>query len=94
MLETCAESAHLLGRLINACPRLVLPYVSAILKALVAKLRTVPSLQITASGPPGTAAKASLVQGAACLLSVIARFQSMPDWSGVFTPAAFRHYFA
>lgn len=62
-LAPFAESAHLLGRLIHACPRLVLPYVSAILKALVAKLRTVPSLQITATGPPGTAAKASLVQG-------------------------------
>jgi hypothetical protein len=44
----------------------VLPYVSAILKALVAKLRAAPSLQITAAGPPGTAAKATLVQGKVC----------------------------
>ncbi|BDA44527.1 Serine/threonine-protein kinase TOR [Coccomyxa sp. Obi] len=57
-------SAHLLGRLINACPRLVLPYVSPILKALVAKLRIAPTLQITAAGPPGTTTtKATLVQG-------------------------------
>lgn len=60
----CTESAHLLGRLINACPRLVLPYVSPILKVLVAKLRVAPSLQITIAGPSGTAAKANLVQGA------------------------------
>lgn len=58
-------SAHLLGRLINACPRLVLPYVSPILKALVAKLRLAPHLQLTAAGPSGAATKATLVQGAA-----------------------------
>ncbi len=53
-----------MGRLINACPLLVLPYVSPILKALVAKLRIAPTLQITAAGPPGTATtKATLVQG-------------------------------
>lgn len=65
-----AESAHLLGRLIKACPRLVLPYVSPILKALVAKLRITPQLQITVA----TAAapnKVTLVQGPllCCLLS-------------------------
>lgn len=62
--ECFAGSAHLLGRLINACPRLVLPYVSPILKALVAKLRLAPTLQITTAGPPGsTNTKATLVQG-------------------------------
>ena len=34
-----AESAYLLGCLIHSCPRLVMPYVWPILKALVAKLR-------------------------------------------------------
>lgn len=58
----CAESAHLLGRLIKACPRLVLPYVSPILKALMAKLRISPQLQITAATAT-TANKALLIQG-------------------------------
>ncbi len=57
-----AESAHLLGRLIKACPRLVLPYVSPILKALVAKLRVSPQLQITVSTATAQS-KAALVQG-------------------------------
>ena len=52
----------MLGRLINACPRLVLPYVSPILKALVVKLRVTPSLQIT-TAQTGPGAKATLVQG-------------------------------
>ena len=34
-----AESAYLLGCLIHSCPRLVMPYVWPILKALVSKLR-------------------------------------------------------
>lgn len=57
-----AESAYLLGRLIATCPRLVLPYVSPILKALVMKLRVVPSLQITAA-QSGPGSKATVVQG-------------------------------
>lgn len=57
-----AESAHLLGRLIKACPRLVLPYVSPILKALVAKLRISPQLQITVATATAPN-KAVLVQG-------------------------------
>lgn len=74
-----AESAYLLGALIHACPRLVLPYVSAILKALVAKLRAAPSLQITAAGPPGTAAKATLVQGKRVLRSVSTASAMLPS---------------
>lgn len=35
-----AESAFLLGKLIHGAPRLVLPYVAPIEKALVAKLRS------------------------------------------------------
>jgi hypothetical protein len=38
-LFSVAESARLLGHLINSAPNLVLPYVSPILAALVAKLR-------------------------------------------------------
>lgn len=34
------QSALLLGRLIHSAPRLVAPYVSPVLKALVAKLRS------------------------------------------------------
>ena len=76
----CAGSAHLLGRLINACPRLVLPYVSPILKALVAKLRAAPHLQITAAGPSGTAAKATLVQGISSWPSQVLRWMlKLPD---------------
>lgn len=78
----CTGSAHLLGRLINACPRLVLPYVSPILKALVAKLRAAPHLQITAAGPSGTAAKATLVQGiSSCCSQVLWWTLEVPDSS-------------
>ena len=35
-----AESAFLLGKLVHGAPRLVMPYVAPILKALVAKLRS------------------------------------------------------
>ncbi|DBA66640.1 TPA: hypothetical protein ACH3X2_002209 [Trebouxia sp. C0005] len=48
------EGAHLLGCLIHSAPRLVMPYVGPILKALVSKLRSTslpliipPSLQVT-----------------------------------------------
>jgi hypothetical protein len=37
-------SASLLGKLIRAAPRLILPYVSPVIKALVVKLRSAASL--------------------------------------------------
>ncbi|KAK3265871.1 hypothetical protein CYMTET_25479 [Cymbomonas tetramitiformis] len=43
------QSARLLGCLIQSCPRLILPYVAPVLKALVAKLRS--STGSTATGP-------------------------------------------
>ncbi len=60
-----AESALLLGKLIHACPRLVLPYVPPILKALVAKLRTAGPALIAGPAPPGAGAnaKGAAVQG-------------------------------
>ncbi|KAK9806315.1 hypothetical protein WJX72_010074 [[Myrmecia] bisecta] len=54
------ESAHLLGCLIHSAPRLVMPYVSPILKALVAKLRTSSTVLVT--HPAGASGKGA-VQG-------------------------------
>ena len=53
------DSARLLGNLIDAAPRLVLPYVSPVLKSLVNKLKPVPSMQgmgnVTGGGETGVA---------------------------------------
>ena len=62
-----AESALLLGKLIHACPRLVLPYVPPILKALVSKLRASGPALIAGPAPSGVGAapKGAVAQGAA-----------------------------
>jgi hypothetical protein len=52
-----AESAFLLGKLIHGAPRLVLPYVAPIEKALVAKLRSATLLPPPLAAPAGPAAK-------------------------------------
>lgn len=66
------ESARLLGVLIQSCPRLVLPYVSPILKALVKKLRTHGVAAAPAQPPqsqqqqqPSSSASMAVVAGAA-----------------------------
>ena len=52
-----AESAFLLGKLIHGAPRLVLPYVAPIEKALVAKLRSATLLPPPLAAPAGPATK-------------------------------------
>ena len=48
-----AESAFLLGRLIQACPTLIRPYFAPVLRALVAKLRDASNLpQLEGPGSP------------------------------------------
>lgn len=63
VLCSCAESAFLLGKLIHGAPRLVLPYVAPIEKALVAKLRsaTLPPPPLAPAGPTAKAAKCVLL---------------------------------
>lgn len=70
MILCCnAESAFLLGKLIHGAPRLVLPYVAPVLKALVAKLRTAAMLPapLTPAPAPGTKAAAKCEWPAAFL---------------------------
>ncbi len=57
-----AEGAHLLGCLIHSAPRLVMPYVGPILKALVSKLRCA-SLPLIIHPPQVTHMQKGPVQG-------------------------------
>ena len=64
--ETCAstaEGAHLLGCLIHSAPRLVMPYVGPILKALVSKLRSASIPLIIHPSPQVTHMQKGSVQG-------------------------------
>ena len=64
--KTCAstaEGAHLLGCLIHSAPRLVMPYVGPILKALVSKLRSASIPLIIHPSPQVTHMQKGSVQG-------------------------------
>ena len=58
-----AEGAHLLGCLIHSAPRLVMPYVGPILKALVSKLRSASLPLIIHPSPQVTHMQKGPVQG-------------------------------
>lgn len=58
-----AEGAHLLGCLIHSAPRLVMPYVGPILKALVSKLRSAAQPLIIMPSPQGPHMQKGGVQG-------------------------------
>ncbi len=57
------ESAYLLGSLIRAAPRLVLPYIAPVLTALVGKLKTNPTGQQAALAPGATGVQGVYLDG-------------------------------